>query len=61
VKLIPPRTKGKPWEHIFSWWQVWKERNRRIFEEKELSIPQLSAILNDQIHLFQAANLPSAT
>jgi hypothetical protein len=40
------------------WWQVWKERNRRIFKGKELSIPQLSAIFNDQILLFQTANLP---
>jgi hypothetical protein len=31
------------------WWEVLKERNRRFFENKELSIPRLSTILLEQV------------
>jgi hypothetical protein len=42
---------------FFFWWCLWKERNRRIFEDKESSVPQLSAILRQEISLFSQARL----
>jgi hypothetical protein len=41
---------------FFFWWQVWKERNRRIFDARELSVPQLSWLLKDQIHMFNLSH-----
>jgi hypothetical protein len=40
------------------WWYLWKERNRRIFDNKECSIPQLSALFNDDRTLFQVDHVP---
>jgi hypothetical protein len=37
------------------WWTVWKERNRCIFDNKELSIPQLSRLLRADLELFATA------
>jgi hypothetical protein len=37
------------------WWQIWKERNRRIFESQELSVQQLSILIVDEIHIQRAA------
>jgi hypothetical protein len=33
------------------WWMIWKERNRRIFENKERSAQQLAHLINDEVNL----------
>jgi hypothetical protein len=38
------------------WWHIWKERNGRIFENQELFIPQLAAVLQEEIELFSRAH-----
>jgi hypothetical protein len=37
------------------WWNIWKERNYRVFDSKELSIPQLSTLLCDDLDFFARA------
>jgi hypothetical protein len=37
------------------WWQIQKERNRRIFEEKELSVPRVAAQIHDHLQLLSQA------
>jgi hypothetical protein len=34
------------------WWQVWKERNHSIFEDREASIPQVVSFLKEKIRLY---------
>jgi hypothetical protein len=38
------------------WWHIWKERNWRIFDNEEQSIPQLASRLQDDIALFSNAS-----
>jgi hypothetical protein len=33
------------------WWLIWKERNKRIFEHKEVSGVQLATLIQEAIHL----------
>jgi hypothetical protein len=33
------------------WWQLWKERNRRIFQNAELSVNQVAAIIQRELTL----------
>jgi hypothetical protein len=40
---------------FFIWWNLWKERNRRIFETKEKSIPQLAPLVLEEITNFSRA------
>jgi hypothetical protein len=43
------------------WWMIWKERNRRIFENSELSTPCLALLIIETIRLQNSlyANLMS--
>jgi hypothetical protein len=34
-----------------SWWQIWKERNRRIFDHKEASVLQVSSFIQEAIQI----------
>jgi hypothetical protein len=37
---------------LFSfWWQIWKERNRRMFDQKEASVLQVSSLIHEAIQL----------
>lgn len=40
---------------FFFWWNIWKERNRRIFEEIEKSVPQLANQILDDINQYKFA------
>jgi hypothetical protein len=40
------------------WWMLWKERNNRIFENKENSAPQLAQLIIDEIILKLSVYLP---
>jgi hypothetical protein len=35
---------------------LWKARNRRIFDEKESSVPRIAALLHQSISCFYQAN-----
>jgi hypothetical protein len=32
------------------WWLIWKERNKRVFEQKEASVLQLCNLIQESIH-----------
>jgi hypothetical protein len=36
---------------LYLWWQVWKERNRRIFEHKEVSANNLANLTIEAVNL----------
>ncbi|RCV40507.1 hypothetical protein SETIT_9G059800v2 [Setaria italica] len=36
-------------------WNIWKKRNRRIFEQKALTPPQILQMIQDDIKLRQGA------
>jgi hypothetical protein len=40
---------------FFFWWHVWKERNSKIFDNKELSVPSVANLLMQDIHMFSVA------
>lgn len=42
------------------WWQIWKEMNRRIFNNKVQSVPQLANLIKDEIGLFSLAMTTSS-
>jgi hypothetical protein len=37
---------------MFYWWNLWKERNRRVFDKKELSFLQVVDLIKQGINLF---------
>jgi hypothetical protein len=37
------------------WWAIWKERNRRIFDNKELSAIQLADLIVEEISAYTLA------
>jgi hypothetical protein len=39
------------------WWQVWKERNCRIFDNQELSVPNMLVRLNEAAARYESAGL----
>jgi hypothetical protein len=60
LSVGPIKERRKKLGFLFTfWWQIWKERNNRIFENKEKSIPQLTVQLQEQIRLLHAASQPS--
>jgi hypothetical protein len=41
---------------LFSfWWNIWKERKRRVFDGVEKSVPQLATLIQDGIAAFSFA------
>jgi hypothetical protein len=40
---------------IFFWWNIWKERNRRTFENKQLSVTDVAFRLKEQIDQHRIA------
>lgn len=41
------------------WWQIWKERNRRIFDQKESSFKQVAHLANEAIKAIDLAHAPT--
>jgi hypothetical protein len=40
---------------ISFWWMIWKERNKRVFDHSECSVPRLSMLIEEYIHHLQFA------
>jgi hypothetical protein len=40
---------------IYLWWNVWKKRNRRTFQQKSLTPDQVAHLCKDDIHQFEHA------
>jgi hypothetical protein len=56
------KRREEKWESFFTfWWLIWKERNKRIVEQKESSAQGLAVLIHDTIHLHQFAWAPSVT
>jgi hypothetical protein len=47
--------KRKRLGNMFFWWHVWKERNSKIFDNKELSVPSVANLLMQDILMFSVA------
>lgn len=37
---------------FYFWWNLWKERNRRIFNNQEKSVPQLASLILQDVQQF---------
>jgi hypothetical protein len=37
------------------WWQLWKGRNRRIFEAKEILASALAGVIKDEVLVYRVA------
>ncbi len=48
------QSKGMQSLHMLLSWEIWCERNRRVFKDKALQIPQLTARIMDEIHTWSA-------
>jgi hypothetical protein len=47
---------------MYTAWNVWKERNQRVFEGVSVSAPQVFAFIEDELGLRQAAlRVPSVS
>lgn len=44
---------------IYIWWNIWKERNRRTFENKSLQTREVAYLCKEEINLFQRAMGPA--
>jgi hypothetical protein len=40
---------------VYFWWNIWKERNRRIFQQKSLNPRQVAGLCKDDITLYRMA------
>jgi hypothetical protein len=40
---------------FFVWWNVWKERNRRVFDDVEQSFNKVASLSLEDINLYFAA------
>ncbi|KAL6646963.1 hypothetical protein ACP70R_014400 [Stipagrostis hirtigluma subsp. patula] len=40
---------------LYTWWELWKERNRRIFNDEERSYKQVVNQITEDVHLFSVA------
>jgi hypothetical protein len=43
---------------FFSWWYVWKERNQRVFENKERSYLQVVDQIKSEVDFFYRVHPP---
>jgi hypothetical protein len=41
------------------WWMIWKERNSRIFEDKQRSVSQLIRLIQEEIVFNHSVLCPS--
>lgn len=45
---------------IYFWWNIWKERNRRTFQNKGLQPRKIARLCKEEIDQYQLANRPNA-
>ena len=43
---------------IYFWWNIWKERNRRIFQQQNLQLIQVASLCKDDITQYCLAMVP---
>jgi hypothetical protein len=51
--------KEEDWILTTFWWMIWKERNRRIFDQRESSAQRLANCILDSITNHQLARIKS--
>jgi hypothetical protein len=40
---------------IYFWWNIWKERNRRTFQNKSLQAREVAFLCKEEVDQFQCA------
>jgi hypothetical protein len=56
TSAFSPKERKKKLGLLFMfWWNVWKERNRRIFQNQEMSVPSLLVLLQENVSVFYRA------
>ena len=40
---------------IYFWWNIWKERNRRFFQQESKEVVDVTYLIKEDFHLHQAA------
>jgi hypothetical protein len=45
---------------IYFWWNIWKEQNKRTFQNKSLQPRQVALLCKEDIQQYQLATSPNA-
>jgi hypothetical protein len=40
---------------IYFWWNIWKERNRRTFQNKNLQLEEVAYLCKEEVEQYQSA------
>jgi hypothetical protein len=40
---------------LYFWWNIWKKRNRRTFQQTSLDVIEVSSIISNDVKGYQAA------
>jgi hypothetical protein len=52
--------KQKPAFHgFYFWWNIWKERNRRIFQHTSLEVAQVASLIANDLETYQKVTTPA--
>jgi hypothetical protein len=46
---------------LYFWWNVWKERNRRIFQHKSLEVAEVASLITNDINQYQNTRIAART
>ena len=60
TKIDREHTKTFDGVMIYFWWNVWKERNRRTFQNKSMQPSQVAMICKEDLQQYQLATRPNA-
>jgi hypothetical protein len=49
--------KKKTWDFFIFWWGIWKERNRRVFEAREILASRIASKIIGDVRQFDLVGL----
>ena len=59
MKVDKPHRKAFDGLMIYFWWNIWKERNRRTFQNKSLQAREVAFLCKEEVDQFQWATRPN--